>query len=67
MTTLYTTGCPNCVRLKAMLDAKHIEYTICDDKDTMIKMGMTSAPMLKVDNKLMGFVNSVRWIREQED
>ena len=49
-----------------MLKQANIEYTENNDVNTMLAKGMTSAPSLEVDGKLMGFAESVEWIKSQE-
>lgn len=60
----YTTGCPKCAILKKKLDNAHIPYTENRDVDEMQALGMTEAPALSVDGKLLGFGDSVRWVGE---
>ena len=58
----YSTGCPKCKVLKAKLDSKSIDYTIFNDVDRMVEMGITTVPDLMVDGKLMNFKESVDWL-----
>lgn len=60
----YTTGCPKCAILKKKLDAAYIPYVLSNDVDEMQKLGMTEAPALSVDGKLLGFGDSIRWVSE---
>ena len=64
---LYTTGCPRCKVLKSKLDSAGIEYEVCEDIDEMEKLGMMSAPNLKVDDKILNFGDAVRWIADKEN
>ena len=59
---LYSTGCPKCEVLKKKLSDKNITYTEVDDKEQMIKMGMTEVPMVDIDGELKGFGEAVKWI-----
>ncbi len=59
---LYTTGCPKCRILKAKLDAKGISYGVCEDVDTMEKLGLTSVPVLSVNGNLYDFADAVAYI-----
>ena len=60
--TLYTIRkCPKCAVLKQLLDRANIEYELFDDVEKMIAMGMTSAPMLNVDGKLMDYKDAIKW------
>lgn len=61
--TLYTMhGCPRCAVLKRHLDMAKIEYTLFDDVEKMIAIGMTSAPMLGMDGKLMDYADAIKWV-----
>lgn len=54
--------CPKCKILKTKLDEKNIVYQICSDMDVMIKKGFNSMPVLEVDDKIMNFNDSIKWI-----
>lgn len=60
--TLYSTNCPKCRALEMKLDSKGVEYETCTDTDRMVELGMSSAPSLDVDGKLMGFGEAIRWV-----
>lgn len=62
---LYSTDCPKCKILKSKLDEKNIKYEVCSDLPTMIKKGFKSVPMLKVDGKVMTFLEANNWIKEK--
>ena len=64
--TLYSTGCPRCKVLKSKLDSKGIDYTIFNDVDRMVEMGITTVPNLMVDGKLMNFKESIEWVNTVE-
>ena len=66
MVVFYSTHCPNCSVLEKKLKQANIEYTEINDVGTMLAKGMTSAPNLEVDGKLMGFTEAVEWINSQE-
>lgn len=57
----YTTGCSRCAILKKKLDAANVPYEICSDVDEMQALGLSEAPALAADGKLMGFGDAVRW------
>lgn len=65
MITLFSTGCPKCKVLKKKLDEKHIDYNIENDVNKMLAMNITQVPMLKVDDKLYNFSESVTWSNNQ--
>lgn len=62
---MYSTGCPKCRVLAKKLDSKNIQYTIVDDVNKMLEMGIVSVPYLKVDNVLMNYKESVEWVNKQ--
>ena len=62
---LYTTGCPKCKVLKQKLDAKGIEYSENNSKEEMLDMGLTSVPVLGVNQSLLDFKEAVEWINNQ--
>ena len=66
MIVFYSTHCPKCSILEKKLKQANIEYTENNDVDTMVAKGMTSAPSLEVDGKLMSFTESIEWIKSQE-
>ena len=66
MVVFYSTHCPKCSVLEKKLKQANIEYTEINDVGTMLAKGMTSAPNLEVNGKLMGFTEAVEWINSQE-
>lgn len=62
---MYSTGCPKCRVLAKKLDSKNIQYTIVDDVNKMLEMGIVSVPYLKVDDVLMNYKESVEWVNKQ--
>ena len=58
----YSTDCPKCKVLKAKLDSKSIDYTVFNDIDRMVEMGITTVPNLMVNGKLMNFKESIEWL-----
>ena len=59
---LYTTGCPRCKIIEKKLELKDIKFEVNTDEDEMAAIGMTEAPSLLVDGKLLGFTDAVAWI-----
>ena len=47
------------------LDKKGIVYTENTDMDTMLALGLKSAPALEVGSELYDFSRAVKWIDEQ--
>ena len=62
---LYTTHCQKCNILKAKLDEKNISYTEYDNVEFMKDMGITTVPVLNVNNKLLEFKSAVDWVNQQ--
>jgi glutaredoxin len=70
MIKYYSTGCPQCNQIKAMMDNKGIEYEYIKDIDTVMKMAekynIMSAPFAEVFDevmtapKLMKYINSAQ-------
>lgn len=58
----YSTDCPKCKILKKKLDSKNLTYSLVDDVDAMLDLGLMSAPALSVDGKLMDFLNAINFI-----
>jgi hypothetical protein len=58
----YSTDCPKCKILKKKLDSKNLIYSLVDDVDTMLDLGLMSAPALSVDGKLMDFLDAVNFV-----
>lgn len=59
---LYTTGCAKCRVLEAKLKLAQIDYTMCDDEQTIVELGHSEAPLLSVDGEIMQFVDAVKWV-----
>lgn len=67
MIILYSTNCPRCNVLEEKLKVKNIDFVINNDVDKMIDLGIMSAPVLSVDDKLLQFKEAIDWVNEQED
>ena len=60
---IYTTPtCPRCKILKNKLNEKNIEFTECQDIDTMAKLGIMEVPKLEKNNELFSFGEAVAWV-----
>lgn len=64
--TFYSTHCPRCKILETKLKQKNIQYTEVNDVDEMLKLGLKSAPALKVGDELFDFMGAINWIKTQE-
>ena len=60
---LYSTNCPKCRILKSKLDEIKAEYTIVTDEEDMIKKGLTTVPVLELDNgQRLSFVAAMAYL-----
>lgn len=65
---VYSTHCPKCNVLEKKLKMVGINYTVIDDQEQMIAMGLKSAPYLQVNcGELMDFTAAMKWIKEKEN
>lgn len=62
----YSIGCPKCKVLKIKLDKAKLEYDIIDDLQEMMSLGISTLPMLQVDEELMDFSKAITWINTLE-
>lgn len=65
MVTLYSTDCPRCKVLEKKLEQRGIGYVKNMSVDEMLALGMTQAPMLKVDDDLLDFAKANEWLNNQ--
>ena len=65
--TVFTTNCPQCMMLEAMLKKKKIEHKVVYGADEITKRGYSSAPILEVDGVTMSFAEAVRWVNALEE
>ena len=62
---VYTTHCPKCKILEKALESKGIHYTINEDVDEMIRLGIATVPQMVVeDESRMDFKTAMMWIKE---
>lgn len=62
---LYSTGCPKCEVLKKKLAEKGVQYTENNSVDEMLKLGIETVPVLKVNDRLLDFKEAVDWVNKQ--
>lgn len=61
---LYSTGCPKCEVLKKKLEQKEVNYeTVCSVEE-MTVLGITTVPVLGVDDNLLEFGQAVEWVNK---
>lgn len=63
--TLYTTHCSRCRVLEMALISKNVQFDTCEDLDKMAELGMTSAPALEVDGKLLSYEEAMKYVMEE--
>lgn len=61
---LYSTGCPKCNVLKKKLIAAGVEYTEVTDVNIMTELGIGTVPVLKVNDKMLSYMDAVKYINE---
>ena len=62
---LYSIDCPKCKVLQKKLSDARIQYAYCTDREEMVYRGITSLPMLLVNDVLLDFSEALDWISEQ--
>jgi hypothetical protein len=54
--------------LEKCLKMANIEFSVCNDTEKMIAMGMQSAPYMSVgDSEPMDFSAAMKWIKEKKN
>lgn len=61
----YSTNCPKCKVLMTKMKQKGINYKEITDINLMKEKKIMSAPMLEINNKLMDFTESIKWVNNQ--
>ena len=64
---LYSTNCPKCKVVKMKLNQKHIDFDENTNVDEMMALGITHAPMLGIDGKLLDFSEAIKYINEYKE
>ena len=59
----YTIRCPQCLLVERKLKEKCIPYDEKNDIEEMISLGFKHAPILVVDDKVMGVKDALNWIK----
>lgn len=62
---LYSTDCPKCTVLKKKLNSKNIEFEENNSVDEMMTLGISTVPILRLDDTMMDFATAVKWVNEQ--
>ena len=63
---VYSTGCPKCNVLMDKLNEKKIIFSVVNDVEKMVNLGIDPVPVLSVDGKLFDFSEAVKWINKEE-
>lgn len=63
---LYSTGCPRCKVLEEKLKQKQINFEINNNTEEMLKLNITNVPVLKIEDKLLNFVDAVKYVNSLE-
>ena len=58
-------SCNKCDLLKAQLVKKKIDFEEVTDVNTMIFLGLTKTPALKVGDELLDYNKAVEWVFKQ--
>lgn len=64
MIIFYSTNCPKCKVLKAKLDKTNIQYSVSENVDKMLQLGIQSVPALQIDDVILDFGQAVKWLKE---
>lgn len=59
---LYTNHCVQCGVLEDLLKKRNIQYSVVDDVDTMLSLGLTHMPVLEIDGNFMQFKDAYNFI-----
>lgn len=62
MVKLYTNHCPQCVILEEKLRKNNIDFSVCDDIESMRQAGVTYTPALCVDGAMLNMSEAWKWI-----
>lgn len=64
MIIFYSTNCPKCKVLKTKLDKINIQYTVNENVDKMLQLGIQSVPALQIDDTILDFGQAIKWLKE---
>lgn len=66
MIKVYTTEhCPQCKLLTSMLDQSGLPYETCTDTDEMLRLGISSIPVMQVDDKMFRLQEALKYLNER--
>ena len=58
-------NCPKCSCLEKKMKAKNIEFEIAEDNTELAEKGFLQAPILKVGDGYLEFVQANTWVNNQ--
>lgn len=61
---LFSTGCPKCNVLKKKLDSADIKYVEISDVNYMTELGITTVPVLKVNEEMLSYMDAIKYINK---
>lgn len=64
MIIFYSINCPKCKVLKTKLDKTNIQYTVNENVNKMLQLGIQSVPALQIDDVILDFGQAVKWLKE---
>lgn len=59
--------CPMCRNLKNRLASNGIDFTDCEDENTMKELGIFNVPVMQVNDQLLDYKASLQWLNNKED
>ena len=59
---LYSTNCPKCNVVHKKLTHAGLDFEVTNNIEELINMGITAAPVLKVDDEYLNFMEAVNWV-----
>lgn len=65
-TVFYSTGCPNCIQLKKLLDKNNIPYIENTNREEMLSLGFDRVPVLEYGGKYYNYDEAISKIMNGE-
>lgn len=59
-------NCPQCKALKDRLICGNYHFQVIDDIELMLSKGFTHVPMVEINNKIMNYAETIKWMDEGE-
>lgn len=61
----HTSSCPQCKMVEMLLNKNHINYQSEENVETMLGLGITHTPALKVNNEIIYGKEIINWIKDR--